>query len=165
MYVYNMDASVSNTFPMINYNIGYHLAVLDKPDSAIIFLNRELMQKHPYFNAYVWLSKCYVKKGNNTKALEIMNNALKKHPEEPLFYWQRGLVYMQQNNKDKATLDFKKCLALENNDGITYYDIAMFLYKNKPDKICSLLKHAITLQIHDFETQKKIEDYLNKNCK
>jgi tetratricopeptide (TPR) repeat protein len=50
----------------------------------------------------------------------MINQALVMEPENGLYYYGRGRVFLLSGDKDRAMDDFKKAAALEDEDAINY---------------------------------------------
>ncbi|MGD8899472.1 MAG: hypothetical protein PVF39_05300, partial [Desulfobacterales bacterium] len=56
------------------------------------------------------------------KAIAQINMALQKEPQNSLYYYGRGRVYLLWGDKDKALVDFKKAAELGDEDAIEYLE-------------------------------------------
>ncbi|CAH0993118.1 Beta-barrel assembly-enhancing protease [Sinobacterium norvegicum] len=84
--------------------------------------NREIYQRHiaklkrdlPAYQAYD-KGLAALAKGNSQSALNFANTAIKKQPEESLFYELQGMAYESSKNKKSALKSFDKSISLNNH--------------------------------------------------
>jgi len=74
------------------------------------------------------LIQYYLDAQQNDAALEYLNTAIEKDPENPSFYYARGVLY-ENVDKDKAIENYEKCLEIDDaffnalyNIGVIYYN-------------------------------------------
>lgn len=56
--------------------------------------------------AYLGLSKTYYKMGNESKAVETLNDGLKAHPEDGFINWSMGSYLLDKKNDPCAALPY-----------------------------------------------------------
>ena len=64
----------------------------------------------------------YGQLGQFDKALTLINKALAMQPQNGLYLYGRGRVYLLAGEKEKAMQDFNKAAELDNNDAQEYLD-------------------------------------------
>ncbi|MEZ4781449.1 MAG: hypothetical protein R2816_07790 [Flavobacteriaceae bacterium] len=67
--------------------------------------------------------------GDLTKRINIKTNEIKLNPNNPELYFDRGFLYQQHEEYDKATLDYKKAGELGFNDKLLDFRKAESYYK------------------------------------
>jgi Flp pilus assembly protein TadD len=60
--------------------------------------------------------------GQYQKAISQINRALKLEPQNGMYYYGRGRVYLLSGDKTKAMEDFKKAADLQDEDALNYLD-------------------------------------------
>ncbi len=73
------------------------------------------------------LIQYYLDVQQNDAALEYLNTAIEKDPENPSFYYARGVLY-EGTDKDKAIENYKKCLEIDVNFFNALYNIGVIYY-------------------------------------
>jgi len=73
------------------------------------------------------LIQYYLDAQQNDAALEYLNTAIEKDPENPSFYYARGVLY-EGTDKDKAIENYEKCLEIDNGFFNALYNIGVIYY-------------------------------------
>ncbi|MCT4587326.1 MAG: tetratricopeptide repeat protein [Carboxylicivirga sp.] len=73
------------------------------------------------------LIQYYLDSQENDAALEYLNTAIEKDPENPSFYYARGVLY-ENIDKDKAIENYEKCLEIDNGFFNSLYNIGVIYY-------------------------------------
>ena len=60
--------------------------------------------------------------GEYQTAIAQINRALKLEPQNGMYYYGRGRVYLLWGDKTKAMQDFKKAADLQDEDALNYLD-------------------------------------------
>ncbi|MBK3517691.1 tetratricopeptide repeat protein [Carboxylicivirga marina] len=119
----------------LNYGGGDAVLLLDQVydasgDSLKIPENLQRgFQKYPEDERILTtLIQYYLDAQQNDAALEYLNTAIEKDPENPSFYYARGVLY-ESIDKDKAIDNYNKCLEIDDaffnalyNIGVIYYN-------------------------------------------
>ena len=66
--------------------------------------------------------------GQLDAALEVLNDAIKVHPDDFIFHWARGLVYRRLNNYNMAISSFLAAAELAPDMPTLYYHIGLSYY-------------------------------------
>ncbi len=75
------------------------------------------------------LIQFYLDSKQNDAALEYLNTAIENDPENPSFYYARGVLY-ESIEKDKAIENYEKCLEIDDKFFNSLYNIGV-IYFNK----------------------------------
>jgi tetratricopeptide (TPR) repeat protein len=67
-------------------------------------------------------------------AFEEIHRAIKLNPRSPHALYQRGYLYLQINEREKALSDYKRVQAVDPNFQNIHYNMGMIYYKNKDYK-------------------------------
>jgi len=73
------------------------------------------------------LIQYYLDAQQNDAALEYLNTAIEKDPENPSFYYARGVLY-ESIDKDKAIVNYEQCLEIDNAFFNSLYNIGVIYY-------------------------------------
>ncbi len=80
-----------------------------------IKLFEEARKLDPSVDVVDYLAFAYLMTGQKNKALELLNDAIAKEPNNPRHFEFRGVVYASLGNKEKAQSDLKKVLLIDPN--------------------------------------------------
>jgi len=61
-------------------------------------------------------------------AVDILDQAIEKHPEEDQFHWGKGLIYRRLGNREGAIESFKKAIELNPDEAKLYYHVGVIYY-------------------------------------
>jgi tetratricopeptide (TPR) repeat protein len=75
-----------------------------------------------FSGAYFSQGVSYGQLGQYQKAIAQINRALKMEPQNGMYYYGRGRVYLLSGDKTKAMEDFKKAADLQDEDALDYLD-------------------------------------------
>ncbi|MBS2212156.1 tetratricopeptide repeat protein [Carboxylicivirga mesophila] len=73
------------------------------------------------------LIQYYLDAQQNDAALEYLNTAIEKDPENPSFYYARGVLY-ENIDKDEAIKNYEKCLEIDSKFFNALYNIGVIYY-------------------------------------
>ena len=73
------------------------------------------------------LIQYYIDAKQNSDALEYLNTAIEKDPENASYYYARGVLY-EGTDKDKAVKDYEKCLEIDDSFFNALYNYGVILY-------------------------------------
>lgn len=79
----------------------------------------------------------FVTTGRTDRAIEVLDSAIERHPQNYLFHWTRGMVYQKKSMYDQAIENFLRASELAPsqtgiyyNLGISYYNIGVEINEN-----------------------------------
>ena len=105
-------------------------ALMESGDSAraeeVLMEGLEIYQYENQVVAYV--INLYAKSGRDEQALSIVQDAIKRDPENYKFLWARGLVYRRMGEREKAIESMKAALELAPDEARIYYHIGLIFY-------------------------------------
>jgi len=98
--------------------------------------------------SFIWQARTYFQKGNNEKAISILNYLLEKDETDPRVYTLAADIYNAQGNIATAIQLYKKALLYENDLAKARFEYARLLYKYKQidDSILELKKNSLILE-------------------
>ncbi len=86
-------------------------------DKAIIYYKKMLQtQEGSTSSTYASLSFCYSQKGDQEKALECVNTALKETPDDSYAHYRKGRIYTKLKEYNKAIQSFEKSIDYDRTD-------------------------------------------------
>lgn len=109
--------AMSQIFPADNevlYTLAQAAYQSNRYLHALTSIN-QLLNSIPEDTAYLHLrALCYAKTSMLTQALKDYDKLLQKHPRQPIYWLERGKVYFQMNEKQKACNDWHQSARLGN---------------------------------------------------
>jgi len=91
-------------------------------------------------------------RGRPDKAIDIIDDAITRYPDEPRLYSARGAVFMNMGNIDSALEDLNKSISLNPNASNVYILRSMVYYKTRRlDKALADCDMAISLNKYAYE--------------
>jgi tetratricopeptide (TPR) repeat protein len=89
----------------------------------------EGLEIYQYENQLVtYVINLYTETGRDKQALSIVQDAIKRNPENYRFLWARGLVYRRMGEREKAIESLKAALELAPDESRIYYHIGVIYY-------------------------------------
>lgn len=76
----------------------------------------------------------YLSARQNEKALDYLNTAIARDPQNASFYYARGVLNDQSKQFDNAVADYKKCLEIDGNYFNALYNIGVLFYNKGVEK-------------------------------
>ncbi|PZX15344.1 TPR repeat protein [Breznakibacter xylanolyticus] len=70
----------------------------------------------------------YLSSRQNQEALAYLNKAIEKDPNNPSFYYARGVLHDQSKNFDAAQTDYNKCIEIDSNYFNALYNLGVMFY-------------------------------------
>ncbi len=89
-------------------------------NAAIELLNRAMLDEEDLKEVYYWMSVCWLKQAKPDKALEVIEKALSKFPDDAMLISERGVIYFHLGKKSLALLDMDKAVMLEPENPYRY---------------------------------------------
>lgn len=121
---------------------GYMANIESKRGDTLQYINylKEGIKKYPNKcqDLTVTLIHYYLDKDKSNLALEYLNKAISKAPENPTFYFVQGALYDYIGDFDNAKYSYEQAIKLDSNYFDAYYNLGS-LYFNKGT---ALLKEA-----------------------
>ena len=124
------------------------------------------LQKDTAMNyARLNLSVLYNIKGENNKALKVLQDALLTDPKNDRIYFNMALLYNEMKNPAKAEESFAKAVALKSQNPSVYYNYGLMLEKdNKIKEAISMFDKGLKLSPLDGDINYALcVLYLNAN--
>lgn len=98
------------------------------------------------------LSVLYNIKGENQKALQVLQDALQTDPTNDRIYFNMGLLYNEMKNPAKAEESFAKAVTLKSQNPRLYYNYGLMLEKdNKITETISIFNNGLKLSPLDAD--------------
>ena len=89
----------------------------------------EAVNIHQYDEQVVFrLVNLYMETGRADQAIEVLDEAIKYHPENYRFHWSKGLIFFRNNDYDQAITCFKKALEEEEGEAMIHYHLGVIYY-------------------------------------
>ncbi|HUM32297.1 MAG: tetratricopeptide repeat protein [Bacteroidales bacterium] len=139
---------------------------LGKTDKMIETLQKGI-EKYPNANypLVIELFNYYVNSEQNDKALEYINLAINKNPNDPQFYVIRGTLNETLKLRDKAIADYKKAIELDPNNFDANYSAGAYYYNTGVDTLDWADKNIPITEFAKLEEFKKIANGLFEQAK
>lgn len=99
---YKKAVETADTFPQSHYNYGSVLDAKEDYFGAAQEYKRAIEIDPNFYYAYQGLVILYAKTGNISEAILYVEQLKKLIPENPRVYYNASLLYIAQNNKEKA---------------------------------------------------------------
>jgi tetratricopeptide (TPR) repeat protein len=104
------------------FNKGALCATYGNDRAAIKYFQKTITLDPNRSGAYFEEGISYGQLGQFDKALALIDKALEMQPQNGLYLYGRGRVYLLAGEKEKAMQDFKKAAELDNDDARNYLD-------------------------------------------
>lgn len=139
---------------------------IGKTDKMIETLQKGI-EKYPNANypLVIELFNYYVNSEQNDKALEYINLAIQKNPNDPQFYVIRGTLNETLKLRDKAIADYKKAIELDPNNFDANYSAGAYYYNTGVDTLDWADKNIPITEFAKLEEFKKIANGLFEQAK
>ncbi|NQW36159.1 MAG: hypothetical protein HQ471_04045 [Flavobacteriales bacterium] len=165
-YLITLKLADANSFTFLH--IGQCYEALADTKMALKFYDKTVHEDPLLDKGWLALTNLNYTEGNYAKALSCINKALKIDHENSLYWRKYSQITLKLNLFEEATLGFKKCLELgddELNVWLGYVDILLFLGENK--EAYSLLNKAHVLYDNSVEINYRLAclAFLFKNKK
>lgn len=134
---------------------------LGKTDKMIETLQKGI-EKYPNANypLVIELFNYFVNSEQNDKALEYINLAIQKNPNDPQFYVIRGTLNETLKLRDNAIADYKKAIELDPNNFDANYSAGAYYYNTGVDTLDWADKNIPITEFARLEEFKKIANGL-----
>jgi tetratricopeptide (TPR) repeat protein len=111
------------------FNKGALVATYGNNEAAIQYFQKAITLNPNFSGAYFSQGISYGQQGISygqlgqyQKAVSLIDRALKLEPQNGMYYYGRGRVYLLSGDKTKAMADFRKAADLEDEDALNYLD-------------------------------------------
>lgn len=137
-------------------NIASLYGLLGETQKGLEALKKARAKEPDDYNLLLAEADLQIKLGNKDRFAELMSEAIKKNPKEPVLYFNLGVISNQQNKDDDAIKYYKKAIAL-NPD---YYDAYLNLanvYRKEESGIIDEMNKSLS----DFDKYDKLKAKLS----
>ena len=104
------------------FNKGALLSTYGNNKAAVQYFQKAIALNPNFSGAYFSQGVSYGQLGQYPKAIAQINMALKQEPQNGMYYYGRGRVYLLWGDKAKAMDDFKKAAELGDEDALNYLE-------------------------------------------
>lgn len=103
-----------------------------------------------------YLSRAYLKTGNYSEALRVINECITLEPNDSDLLIERAKIYKLADRLQDADSDLKKALSISSEDHRVYFELALICsLQNKPNDALVCLGKAIQIKPDDFRSHYK----------
>jgi len=122
-----------------HYALGHVYAQREDYPKAILEFQATIAIAPNYSEAHNYLGNIYETLGKDAEAILSYQEALKNlQYETPQFpHWHLGLIYVRQNQLEKARASFKEAVAVAPSDHMAHYLLASFYFQKGPRELAS----------------------------
>jgi tetratricopeptide (TPR) repeat protein len=122
-------------------------------ENAIDYFNKRVRENPKDADAFFSLGGAWAEKGDHSKSIRNLTEAIEIDPKNAMYYHSRGAVYMLKKRFDKATLDFNEAIRLDSHFAMAYSSRGSARYNRKQyDKAIDDFNQALRLNPEDAET-------------
>lgn len=129
---------------------AYALYNTRQPQKALEILNK-IPRDYQDEETNLILANIYEDLGNNSKAIEYLNKAIRINPKFYKAYYNLGCIFAKKNEYDLAINNFKKSVNIQVNFADGYYNLASCYLKS--GKYNEAKKYFIRTLAHDPKNQ------------
>jgi tetratricopeptide (TPR) repeat protein len=139
-----------------NYLIYYNRAMchkqLKKNEDAIYDFEKCIDLNNEYIMAHIMLGRVYTSKNQIEKAIKAYSNSL-KIKDNSAIYFDRGCLYNQLQDYDKAIKDFTKCCDIDGSNSDSFYNRGSIYHRQfkEYDLALSDYNKVLTLNSKDID--------------
>ena len=106
-----------------------------------------LNEPKPHENIFFLMGLINIAENKFNDSIKYFNLAIKKNPNNPLFYYNTALAYDQTNKRQKAILFYKKCLNLDKKNFEAWINYGNILKKiNKFQESIDCYQNALRIR-------------------
>jgi tetratricopeptide (TPR) repeat protein len=117
---------------------AYIYLKLNRPDSALIYVNRSLNTDSSNYLPYYYKGAAYSLLGNDVKTIQYYNAAIAKNNKSNAIYFERGMAYQRLDSTTQAIRNFDTAIDISPNDTDSYLERGVVLHHlNKMQEACS----------------------------
>lgn len=115
----------------LDYNNGLEAMKKNNFEGAVSMFSSCIAVKTTLDKAYANRAVAFTHLKKYPEAISDINTAISIHPQNPVFYYNKSLIFFAQNNKDSQDVALDKCLALDANHADATYHKGMRCYERK----------------------------------
>ena len=108
--------------PAIAISKGLVMVHASLLNQVLQYFHKAIVLNPDFSRAYFSQGVSYGQLGQYQKAVAQINMALQKEPQNGLYHYGRGRVYLLWGDRQKAMTDFRKAADLGNEDAIDYLE-------------------------------------------
>jgi tetratricopeptide (TPR) repeat protein len=140
------------------YAIGISNILLDKPDSAISFLQTALRELPESVPLHITLIQAYAEDKKPSEALAVCNTVLEKHPDQVGVLMMRSDLLEQKGDTASSIRSLQQAYAFAPFNIDLCYNLAFKLAESRDPKVLTLCDSLL----HHDTVEKKAEPYYFK---
>ena len=106
---------------------GESMLARNKTTEAVSYLDRAIKLDSTRTEAYLVLTGALQESGDSARALQVAADAVRRNQQDPMAWYNLGLLRMKQQQYDSASKAFKRAVALKPNYGEAYFNLAIVL--------------------------------------
>jgi tetratricopeptide (TPR) repeat protein len=104
---------------------GESLLARKKTSEAVAYLDRAITLDSTRTEAYLLLTGALQESGDSARAMNVAADAARRNQQDPMAWYNLGLLRMWQQQYDSASKALKKAIALKPNYGEAYFNLAI----------------------------------------
>ncbi len=104
---------------------GESLLARKKIAEAVAYLDRAIQLDSSRTEAYLVLTGALQESGDSARAMLVASVAVRRNQQDPMAWYNLGLLRMKQQQYDSASKAFKRAVALRPNYGEAYFNLAI----------------------------------------
>lgn len=124
-------------------NLAQYYSAKQNPEMAMASFEKAIEIDSLFAEPYRNLAVTQSQTGNNTKALETLSALIIKFPEDERAYYLRSLLYAEQKQMEKASVDISLALGLNPNPRYFYNAVLIERELGNSAKAKNLLKSGL----------------------
>ncbi|MCF6213723.1 MAG: tetratricopeptide repeat protein [Flavobacteriaceae bacterium] len=140
----------------ISKNIAYLYSQLGENGKGLEVLKKARELAPDDYNLLLAEADLQIKMGNRDKFGELMNLAIKKNPDNPVLYFNLGVINSEQNKDEEAIKYYKKAIELKADYFDAYINLASVLRKDE-SKIIDEMNNSLS----DFDKYDQLKAKLS----
>jgi len=137
-------------------NIAYLYGQLGETQKGLEALKKARAVDPDDYNLLLAEADLQIKLGNRKRFGELMSEAIRKNPKEPVLYFNLGVINSQQNKDSLAINNYKKAIELDPNYFDAYLNLAN-IYRKAETGIIEQMNKSLS----DFDKYDKLKAKLS----
>ncbi|PIX07162.1 MAG: hypothetical protein COZ76_04970 [Flavobacteriales bacterium CG_4_8_14_3_um_filter_35_10] len=138
-------------------NIAYLYGELGQNEKGLDAIKKARATDPNDYNLLLAEADLQIKLGNRVKFGELMNEAIEKNPNEPILYFNLGVISAEQNKDEEAIKYYNKAIELKPAYFDAYVNLAN-VYRKKEEGIIEKMNNSLS----DFAKYDKFKAELSK---